>query len=123
MIRPGSVRALADEIERARNKFPSNQHLLAALVEEVGELAKAFLENESPERIRAEAIQVACVAIRVFEESDSAFPARFETPEPEPIEVRISQLGYERDMARRERDAAQREIDSLRAELTLARQS
>ena len=42
---------------------------MVALTEEVGELAKALLD-ESRERIRAEAIQVACVAIRIIEEGD-----------------------------------------------------
>jgi len=73
MIRPSTLDALHAEVERARSKFPSNRHLLAALVEEVGELAKAFLEDEPRDRMRAEAIQAACVAVRIFEESDSTF--------------------------------------------------
>jgi NTP pyrophosphatase (non-canonical NTP hydrolase) len=64
---------VAEEVMRARAKFPSNEHLLAALMEEVGELAKALLEGESVERIRAEAAQVACVAVRIIEEGDSDF--------------------------------------------------
>jgi hypothetical protein len=49
---------LAEEIVRAREKFPRNGHMLAALMEEVGE----------------EAIQVACVALRIAEEGDADFP-------------------------------------------------
>ena len=36
---------------------------LAVLVEEVGEVARAILETESPERLRAELVQVAAVAV------------------------------------------------------------
>ena len=64
---------LQDEVARARAKFPDNRHLLAALTEEVGELARAYLDAEGPNRVRAEAIQVACVALRISEEGDSAF--------------------------------------------------
>ena len=49
---PGFLMEVEFEVERARKKFPSNEHLLAALMEEVGELAKAHLENEPPERTR-----------------------------------------------------------------------
>ena len=68
-----AFRAVNDEVIRARNKFPSNQHLLAALVEEVGELAKELLENGNTDHSRAEAMQVACVAIRIMTEGDSDF--------------------------------------------------
>lgn len=67
-----SIDALKEEINRARNKHPSNAHLLAALTEEVGELNKAYLEADY-EHAKTEAIQVACVALRVLEEGDSAF--------------------------------------------------
>lgn len=62
-----------DEMQRARSKFPSNEHLLAALMEEVGELAQALLDGHGRERVVAEAIQVACVAVRIVEEGDSSF--------------------------------------------------
>jgi hypothetical protein len=61
------------EVIRARQKFPGNRHLLAALVEEVGELSQAYLQRQGSQRIREEAMQVACVAIRIMEEGDSAF--------------------------------------------------
>lgn len=67
-----SVEHIADligEVGRARGLFPSPAGLLAALTEEVGELAKAILD-ESPERVRAEAIQVAAVALRIAAEGD-----------------------------------------------------
>lgn len=64
---------LQREVMRARDKFPTNRHRLAALVEEVGELAKALLENQGLERIRAEAVQVAATAARIMEEGDADF--------------------------------------------------
>jgi NTP pyrophosphatase (non-canonical NTP hydrolase) len=55
-----------DELARARLKFP-NQDLrttMLALVEEVGEVAQAILQGQSPSRIREELIQVAAMATR-----------------------------------------------------------
>lgn len=71
--------ATAEEIEFAREKFPSNKHQLAALGEEVGELCNAMLEHDngnplgSVEHIVAEAIQVAAMAARVALEGDASF--------------------------------------------------
>lgn len=67
-----SLEAVKNEIARAREKFPNNKHLLAALTEEVGELNKAYLEGDF-EHAKTEAIQVACVALRILEEGDSDF--------------------------------------------------
>jgi len=69
---PSTVCDIAEEVLRARKKFPGNRFLLAALTEEVGELARATLQRK-PENIIKEAIQVAAVAIRIIEEGDSAF--------------------------------------------------
>ena len=73
------------EIVSARKKFPNNTHLLAALMEEVGELAQAMLQFKyepykgvSRDDVKKEAIQVACVAIRIVTEGD----ATFEDPGP-----------------------------------------
>lgn len=57
------------ELMKARMKFPDPICSMTALTEEVGELAKAMLD-ESPERIRKEAVQVAVMAIRVALEGD-----------------------------------------------------
>lgn len=65
--------AITAEVMKARTKFPGNKHLLAALTEEVGELAQAMLQNKPRDEIRKEAVQVACVAIRIVEEGDAAF--------------------------------------------------
>lgn len=74
-IRPFSLTLfdIEEEVIRARTKFPGNRFLLAALMEEVGELAQAILQNQGVERIRKEACQVACVAVRIYEEMDAAF--------------------------------------------------
>lgn len=68
--------AIQAELARARRKFPSSEGSLAALTEEVGELAKAVLD-ESRDRIIAEAVQVAAMAIRVAIEGDpTLYPTR-----------------------------------------------
>jgi hypothetical protein len=65
---------LQTELRRARDKHPpcTRERFLVALIEETGELAKELLENGSYERIRAEAIQVACVAIRLVTDATDA---------------------------------------------------
>lgn len=63
------VRAVQFEIQRARAKFPDSQCSVIALMEEVGELAKAVLD-ESWERVEEEAVQVAVMAQRVAIDKD-----------------------------------------------------
>jgi hypothetical protein len=65
-----TVAALMEELARARSKFPGNRYLLAALVEEVGELGEAMISGTKSE-IYKEAIQCACVAVRIAEEGDA----------------------------------------------------
>lgn len=62
------------EIIRARVKFPGDNLTTIALMEEVGEVAKAVLD-ESPERVRKEAVQVACMAARLVLDGDSSTTA------------------------------------------------
>lgn len=62
-----------NEIGHAREHYPGAKHMLAALVEEVGELAAALLEGQSYESIRAEAVQVAAMACRVAVDGDEDF--------------------------------------------------
>jgi hypothetical protein len=64
-----TLTAIGDEVDRARRKFPGRRFLLAALLEEVGELAEAIIGGHR-DLIRREAHQVACVAIRIAEEGD-----------------------------------------------------
>ena len=66
------IQALWAEINAARSKFPSPELLMTALTEEVGELAKAFLD-EPMANVRKEALQVACVAMRIYREGDPTF--------------------------------------------------
>jgi NTP pyrophosphatase (non-canonical NTP hydrolase) len=70
-----SFHELDEEVGRARAKFPNNAMLLVALMEEVGELAKALLQRKTDGKgsIRQEAIQCACVAMRIYEEGDAMF--------------------------------------------------
>lgn len=74
MTKTATIHALLEEIARARKKFPGTRHMHVALSEEVGELAEALLKfgNDDP-RTKAEALQVACVAIRIYEEGDADF--------------------------------------------------
>lgn len=65
--------AISKEVFRARTKFPGNRLLLAALTEEVGELAKAMLQDRPREEIHREAVQVCAVAVRIIEEGDASF--------------------------------------------------
>lgn len=58
------------ELQRARTKFPGENVTMLALMEEVGELAKATFE-ESALHVREGAIQVACMAMRVVLDGDA----------------------------------------------------
>lgn len=58
------------ELQRARTKFPGDNVTTLALVEEVGELAQATFEKSRAE-VRKEAIQVACMAMRVILDGDA----------------------------------------------------
>lgn len=68
-----TARKVLAELDRARAKHPGNAKLLAALGEEYGELCAAMLQDLPREKIVHEALQVACVAIRIIEEGDSDF--------------------------------------------------
>ena len=68
-----TLQALCSEVIRARTKFPGTKHLLAACTEELGELAQAMLQRKDEQAIRSEALQTACMALRIHEEGDAAF--------------------------------------------------
>jgi hypothetical protein len=72
---PKTIKALANEIARARAKFPGSRFMLAALGEEFGEACDALVDGSLPELARREALQVACCAIRLYEEGDPSMPA------------------------------------------------
>lgn len=80
-----TINDIITEVTRARKKFPDNRYLLSALMEEVGELAKEYLEKGSNENIYIEAMQIACVAIRIMEEGDSIF-SDYPVPVPSVID-------------------------------------
>lgn len=63
---------ISAELIRARRKFPGKNVTFAALVEEVGELAKATFE-ESADRVRKEAVQVAVMAMRMILDGDHCY--------------------------------------------------
>jgi hypothetical protein len=73
-IPEGVIEDLAAEVERARAKFPRNRALTVALMEEVGELAQAQLQQLGTAQIRKEAIQVMAVAFRILSEGDASIP-------------------------------------------------
>lgn len=60
---------IINENVSAKAKFPSSEGSMTALMEEVGELAKAYLD-EPRENIYNEAVQVASMVIRVALEGD-----------------------------------------------------
>lgn len=67
------LEAVEAEIQKATSKFPWPNPNLAALMEEVGELAQAFLQNKPHDEIFKEAVQVATMAARCAIEGDPQF--------------------------------------------------
>ena len=68
------LQEIEDELTRARAKFPGKNVTFAALVEEVGELATATF-SEPRTNVRAEAVQVAVMAMRMVLDGDHTFDA------------------------------------------------
>lgn len=68
------VNEILGELQRARAKFPGENVTMLALGEEYGELCKASFE-ESREKVRKEAVQVATMAMRVVLDGDSTLDA------------------------------------------------
>ena len=71
---------VAEEASRARAKFPGPNPTIAALTEEVGELAQALLhirEGKSSDwwKVHKEAVQVAVMAMRCATEGDATIGA------------------------------------------------
>lgn len=63
---------VADELRRARAKFPGTDLLTTAFAEEAGELVKAILDNYNGKQsdIYVEAIQTIAMVVRLLEEGD-----------------------------------------------------
>ena len=76
------------ELGRARIKFPDNNHMLAALSEEAGEVANALLEkdygNGTDEDVWNECVQAAAMCLRVATEGDPSFSYQ----PPVPVQTR-----------------------------------
>lgn len=60
-----------DEVLRARAKFPGDRVMGLALAEKFGELIKAVLD-ESPDRVRREAVQTAAMCVRLVLDGDGS---------------------------------------------------
>lgn len=60
---------VADELHRARAKHPGDNATLAALTEEVGEVAEAMHDHDAA-HVRHEAVQVAAMAMRLVLDGD-----------------------------------------------------
>ena len=75
--------AIRQEVARARKLHPGNHHLFLALVEEVGEISEAIQRGDI-ELARQEAVQVACLAVRLIQEKDASwFSAKNDEKPPE----------------------------------------
>ena len=79
---------IRDELNAAREAFPGTTHMLCAMVEEVGEVAKAMMEHDrkegtSVQQVLREAVQVASMAIRLAVEGDDNFLYEFPVVEDE----------------------------------------
>lgn len=65
------------EATGAQAVFPGNKQMLAAAIEEMGEVAKALLDHDrgkaKPEDVYAEAIQLAAMALRIAIEGSEEF--------------------------------------------------
>lgn len=70
---PDTIARLQSRARVAREKHAGNAHMLAALTEETGELARALLEDGA---VEDEALDVAVVALRILEEGDADFMAQ-----------------------------------------------
>lgn len=85
-LKAETVRALGERVDAGREKFPEPRNLLVALMEELGELSQAFLQGRR-EDARSEALDVAALALRVYEEAEydpALLPAAITERDPAP---------------------------------------
>lgn len=84
------IAAMQAEVINARIKFPSSALSFAALIEEVGELAKALLKlragKGSTDNVIAEGVQAAVMVMRLITEGDASFYA-VEYSEPDDTDI------------------------------------
>lgn len=95
-----TIEMLDAEVFRSKVKFPRPRFKLAALVEEVGELAGALASGDR-DAIHREALQVACVACRIAEDGDET------KYKPGLIELVYAMGGVARYLMQRKPEAAQ----------------
>jgi hypothetical protein len=72
-VRPETLMDIADEVQRARFKFPNNSRLYAAFNEACGEVGRVLCERQEQRAWYNELKQVAAMAIRLMEEGDPAY--------------------------------------------------
>lgn len=94
------IAAVETELKFARDKFPSNKHLLHAFTEEAGEVTKAFLDNAvgkcESSHIRKELVQAIAMAVRLLQEGDPDFPNLPTMQPPEnSVKVVIDRADYD----------------------------
>lgn len=82
------IKMITDELKSGRRASPGKTHMLAALLEEVGELAQAMIQHDrgqgtSVHEVLREAVQVASMAIRLAVEGDDNFLYEFPVVEDE----------------------------------------
>jgi NTP pyrophosphatase (non-canonical NTP hydrolase) len=79
-------RAVEQELERARTKFPGkpSQPTIVALMEEVGEVAKAAMD-EPISSVKKELIQTCVMALRIWLDGDQTIEARRQENGLEPL--------------------------------------
>ncbi len=72
------IRAIRGELGQHRDAFPNTHYLMAGLVESVGDLMKALIQqqvgNRQPSEVFHEAVKVAAIAVRMGTEGDPDFP-------------------------------------------------
>lgn len=67
-LKDETLTALQKEVVKAKTKHPEAKLMLPALMEEVGELAKGYMEEHPVMEVKLEALHCAVVALRIFEE-------------------------------------------------------
>lgn len=79
-IRPATLAAIRQEVNRARTRYPLNHKLLSSFGEFAGRMRIAFERHKEKQTtavdIYEKCIIVAALAIRLLEEGDSAYPYR-----------------------------------------------
>jgi NTP pyrophosphatase (non-canonical NTP hydrolase) len=71
---------IQNEVKRARELFPANSEMLEALMEEVGEVAKAIMEHKRKKKgvtdreVYNEIVQLGAMVIRLGTEGDKDHP-------------------------------------------------